>query len=107
MITLFCLLQGDTFDQAFPITPEMDDSIAAVKILVKKGRMSVLNDIDAVDLVLYSVSIPHGSFGALEEASRRIEEGDIRNLGPFEAVQVVFPLPAAKSIHLIIRVPGN
>ena len=74
MITLFCLLDGEAFRNAFPIDINGEKSISHLKKLIQEEKM--LRGVDAADLSVYRVSIPRGDEKALKKAENGIELGE-------------------------------
>jgi hypothetical protein len=57
-LNLFCLVDGESTSNAFPISVPSTDTIGDLKKLIKAEKSVVFNDIDADELTLWSVSVP-------------------------------------------------
>jgi hypothetical protein len=96
MVTLFCLLSGDPFQNSFHVDINNDQSISHLKDLIKEKARSALGDVDAKDLAVYSVSIADGDDAALHELYQRIDEGHVSLSvpSPMATIGSIFPHPA-------------
>ena len=71
--------------------------------------MSALREVDAAELVLYSVSIAEGDDAGLDEVYQKIDKGDLSLpvLSPMATVGQTFPLPASKKVRILVRIPSK
>jgi hypothetical protein len=107
MVTFFCLLTGDPFQNSFPVDINNDQSIGHLKDLIKEKRQSVLGGVDAADLAIYNITIPRGDLSALEGAYSQIEQGEVTALDPLDTVSEVLCLPPTRCANIIVKVPGR
>ena len=110
-IYLVCLLKCDTptFSGAFKIEVPGDYDTFGLKKLLQASPQSpsCLRNVGEADLTLYRVSIEDGDITALQEAMRLIDQPGAEGLGLWETIREVFPSPAARHVHLIIKIRGK
>ncbi|KAK3823809.1 MAG: hypothetical protein J3R72DRAFT_528890 [Linnemannia gamsii] len=58
LVNLFCLVDGETLSNAFPVEIESSKTIGTLKDLIKAKNPDTFNGVDAKDLTLWRVSIP-------------------------------------------------
>ena len=107
MITLFCILDGEPFQNAFRINISNLKTIGDLRDLVRDKRMSTLRELGAADLYLYRVSIPMGDLDALADATREIAQGKTPVLDPLDLVSEVSPNQPVEQIHIFVQRPSK
>ncbi|KAG0336155.1 hypothetical protein BG000_006872 [Podila horticola] len=104
-LTLFCLVDGETTSNAFPVKVSLDDTVGDLKNLIKTKKTNEFSDVDANQLTLWRVSIP------VITAKRNkpiilTELGSKTELAPTDDISDVFQdQPPKKTIHVIVQRP--
>ena len=103
MVTLFCLIDGETLANDFPIEIPPSRTIGHLKNIVQDKRKSTFKDVDPSTLVVYQVSVPGDDPNALEGALARIEWGEIETLKSVDLVRKVFANRIEGLIQIMVR----
>jgi len=106
-IELFCVVDGESASSAFPVKLSTDDSIGALKDLIKTKKTPRFDDVAADELTLWRVSIPIADDD--DEVSiqfNNVATEDKKKLGPATRLSKVFSgdLPE-ETIHILVRRP--
>ncbi|KAI8594210.1 hypothetical protein EDD21DRAFT_422114, partial [Dissophora ornata] len=57
-LTLFCLVDGEALDNAFPVSTSSATTVGELKDFIKTKIPDTFNGVDAKDLTLWKVAIP-------------------------------------------------
>ncbi|KAK3836304.1 MAG: hypothetical protein J3R72DRAFT_477166 [Linnemannia gamsii] len=104
-INLFCLVDGGTLFNAFPVEIESSKTIGDLKDLIKTKKAPRFEDIAADELTLWRVSIPiNDDNNDLPVLLGNVPDKDRKNLSPVTRLSKVFPedLPD-ETIHIIVQ----
>ncbi|KAF9287535.1 hypothetical protein BGZ68_001691 [Mortierella alpina] len=106
-LTLFCLVEGESTSNAFPVEIEPSKTIGELKKLIKTEQAPAFDDITANSLTLWkvSLSIPNDE----EDTSITLDAfSDKKKLRPTDDVSDVFnEKPPKKTIHIIVQRPPS
>jgi|tagenome__1003787_1003787.scaffolds.fasta_scaffold20912616_2 hypothetical protein len=104
-ITLYCLVHGDSVQQAFEIDISNDKSVSRLKKEIKKEKAPEFDDFAADKLTLWKVDIDIHDKDAIKQLV--LEETDvIKNMSPASEIQEYFEnAPTKKHIHVVIEYP--
>ncbi|KAI1312990.1 hypothetical protein EDD11_002811 [Mortierella claussenii] len=105
---LFCLVDGEIASHAFSIEVSHDDTVGDLKEIIKAEKTPESDDIDAVRLALWRVSIPFDSVNrhttiVLAEYETATEATE---LNPIDNVFQVLGQPPIETIHVIVERPS-
>ncbi|KAG0019479.1 hypothetical protein BGZ81_009700 [Podila clonocystis] len=103
-LILFCLVDGETTTNAFPIKIPSSDNVYDLKKLIKAVKNNDFSNIDTEKLILWHVSIPNEDNDGLPILLETVPEK--KKLGPVTYLSKVFPeeLPE-KTIHILVQRP--
>ncbi|CAG8684345.1 5866_t:CDS:2 [Cetraspora pellucida] len=104
-ITLFCLVHGSIFENAFPVKIKKNEAVGQLKKLIKEENKQTFASIDAKDLRLWKVNIPLDSPNNKRSALEADPKGD--RLLPVDDIKEHFDKPAKKHIHVIVELPAS
>jgi hypothetical protein len=109
MITLFCLLQGKPINSAFEVDLDEGSSISRLKKLLKEESRPALDNIAALELEVYKVSIPNRNRDLLQEIYHKLDqnEHDILQLDGRAKVKDTFPDSDDEDMYIIVRHPSK
>jgi hypothetical protein len=99
LLSLNCFVLGDDLNKAFTVEIEKTKNVSILQKLIKEEKASLLNHVDASDLVLWNVSIP---VPVNDHADERLKI--INNLEPLDAFLRLSALPCDEENHLHILV---
>ncbi|PKY58869.1 hypothetical protein RhiirA4_481145 [Rhizophagus irregularis] len=100
IISLICLLEGDTFANAFEIDIEKNNSICKLKEIIKKKNAQTFANIDAKDIRLWKVNIPDDREDQLINLSLQ----DKDELLATRKILKYFPSPPPEEhVHVIVK----
>ena len=110
-ITLFCLVHGNTFRNAFSVKIKKNETVYDLKKVIKKNKPNDFANIDADRLTLWKVDIPFDTPNDKQntlEADPNVDistvlEGD--ELSPMDYIYEYFDKPTKKHIHIIVELP--
>ncbi|KAG0370133.1 hypothetical protein BGX24_002121 [Mortierella sp. AD032] len=108
ILTLLCLVDGETTTNAFPVEIQSTKSIGILKDLIMAKKTSHWDDILAHELILWHVSIPVAS---ASKKHKPIDLDDIispTELDSADTISDVFPppdKPPTETIHIIVQQP--
>jgi Crinkler effector protein N-terminal domain len=106
IVTLFCLVEGESTANAFTIKIPPTNTIDDLKKLIKKGKSPKFDDIAADKLKLWSVSIPADDANTLKNlVLENNKDNGVQELLPMDDIADVFPAPPKKYIHIIVERP--
>jgi hypothetical protein len=101
-ITLFCLVKGNTSENAFSVKISRDEPISELKKVIKAENAQTFANIDAKDLKLWKVRIP----GAQDDQLRNLILQDSDELLAINDIGDYWPTsPPKKHIHIIVKLP--
>ncbi|KAF9212624.1 hypothetical protein BGZ59_006513 [Podila verticillata] len=106
-LSLFCLVDGGSVSNVFPVKLSPDDFIGDLKKLIKVEKTNDLSDVNADKLTLWHVSIPITD----DNDEVPILLNDVtcdkkKKLGPAIEISEVFEVqPPKKTIHIIVQQP--
>ncbi|KAF9171211.1 hypothetical protein BGX21_000951 [Mortierella sp. AD011] len=102
-ITLFCILDGDS--SAFDVKLDPEDSIAALKRVIKEEQSPLFDDIRASDIRLFQIAVPDEG---IQVNLDNIVSPTPLTKGAAEISEVFGTAPPKKTIHVIFqRPPAN
>jgi hypothetical protein len=109
MVTIFCLLAGDPFQNSFPLDIHNDQSIGHLKKMIKEEARPALDNVVASQLAIYSVSIADGDDALLQKVYRELgqEEHSIPELHGRTKISTAFPNPDDESLYVIVKRPSK
>jgi len=105
-LTLFCLIDGETTSNAFPVEIESSKTIGDLKKLIKTEQAPAFDDITANNLTLWKVSLSisddeEETFITLDAFS------DKKKLQPTNRLSRLFVEPQLEdTIHIIVQRPS-
>ena len=100
--TLFCVVDGESTSNAFPVEIESTKSFGSLKDAIKAKKSNYFRDVDADRLTLWKASIdPNATIIKLDKL-------DENRLSPLDDIVSVFPeQPAKGMIHIIVEPPSS
>jgi hypothetical protein len=108
MYTLFCVVEGESTSNAFPVEIEPTKSIGSLKDAIKTKKSPRFNDIAADKLKLYKVSIPVVATRREDEITLDPQSKSKGELSPVTRISKVFAEePPEETIHIIVQRSGN
>ncbi|KAF9313348.1 hypothetical protein BG006_004179, partial [Podila minutissima] len=104
-LSLFCLVDGESTSNAFPVEVESTKTIGDFKKLIKSEIPDTFNGVDAKDLTLWRVSIPITDDDDIPILLNNVTSGK-KKLGLATRLSKVFPeeLPE-ETVHIIVQRP--
>ncbi|KAI9240171.1 MAG: hypothetical protein BYD32DRAFT_459061 [Podila humilis] len=104
-LSLFCLVDGGSASNVFPVKLSPDDFIGDLKKLIKVEKTNNLSDVDADKLTLWHVSIPiTDDDDEVPILLNDVTRDKKKKLGPAIEISEVFEVqPPKKTIHIIIH----
>ncbi|KAF9276351.1 hypothetical protein BGZ74_003672, partial [Mortierella antarctica] len=105
-LSLFCLVDGESTSNAFPVEVESTKTIGDFKKLIKVEKANDFSDVDADKLTLWRVSIPITDDDDELPILLNNVTSDKKKLGPATRLSKVFPaeLPE-ETVHIIVQRP--
>src|SRR4051812_18064022 len=104
IITLICLVQGQSKERAFPVRINKDLLIGELKDEIKKKKPNDFHDIDANKLNLWKVNIPIDSIATIQQFSFGEDKAKgIEKMDPMGDICNYFGKPTKKHVHIIIE----
>lgn len=103
-VTLYCLLDGEPFDNVFKIEADRGGEIYDLKREIKKARQKTLEGFDAASLIIRKVCVPLGDDAALERAQQL--QCPTYKLQPWDKVAKHFPTKRDSCLHLLVQFSG-
>ncbi|GBC53122.2 uncharacterized protein OCT59_030178 [Rhizophagus irregularis] len=101
-IRLFCLVKGDTFENAFLVDVEKDQPVVHLKDAIKAKKPNDFAGVDADKLKLWKVEIG----GDQDDQLENLELNDSDKLSALDDIKDYWPTsPPKKHIHIIIKLP--
>ncbi|CAB4427751.1 unnamed protein product [Rhizophagus irregularis] len=101
-ITLFCLVKGNTSENAFSVKISRDEPISELKDAIKAKKQNDFAGIDADRLKLWKVTIP----GDQDDQLRNLILQDSDELLAIRKISKYFPdSPPEEHIHVIVKLP--
>ncbi|KAG0325630.1 hypothetical protein BG000_001729 [Podila horticola] len=106
LMSLFCLVDGESASNVFPVKLSADESIGDLKNLIKTALSPQFDDVTAKDLTLWRVSIPITDDDNAIPILLNNVTSDKKKLGPVDDISDVFEVrPPKKTIHIIVQRP--
>ncbi|KAI8594823.1 hypothetical protein EDD21DRAFT_359591 [Dissophora ornata] len=104
-LNLFCVVDGESTSNAFPVEMESTKTIGDLKKLIKAEKTNDFQDVDADKLTLWRVS--HPVITANKHQPVLLSEIDSpTELDPTDDIVDVFAeAPPKKTIHIIVQRP--
>jgi hypothetical protein len=103
-ITLFCLVKGNTSENAFSVKISRDEPISELKKVIKAENAQTFANIDAKDLKLWKVPISDDHDDQLRNLS--LEDSD--ELLAIRKISKYFPdSPPEECIHVLVSPPES
>ena len=105
-LTLFCVIDGDSPSQSFPVHIDSNRTIGELKKLVWAEKKRRLDSIDAADLTLWGVFNLVTDDNDHPTMLEHIPPEKLKKLSPLARVSVVFTdkLPQG-TIHVVVQPP--
>ena len=101
-LTLFCVVEGETSSNAFPVEIESSKTTGDLKDLIKAKKTNSFHDVDANELTLWSVSIS-------DEEERTVLLDNFPERMKLKATHDISETfteePPKKTIHIIVERP--
>ena len=105
-LNLFCVVDGQSTSNAFPLTVSPVDTIGGLKELIKAKKANDFQDVDADKLTLWRVSIPITKDNKHKPINLN-ESDSPTELDPTDELSDVFEdKPPKKTIHVIVQRPS-
>ncbi|KAI8357233.1 hypothetical protein B0O80DRAFT_309545 [Mortierella sp. GBAus27b] len=103
-LTLFCLVEGEATDNAFPVSTSSATTVGELKKLIKAKETNQFSDVDANQLTLWKVCIAITDNEELPILLDRLNEK--KKLGPATRISKVFTeeLPE-ETVHIVVQRP--
>ncbi|RHZ76439.1 hypothetical protein Glove_197g34 [Diversispora epigaea] len=101
-ITLLCLVEGNTFEDAFPIKIDRDQLVGYLKEAIKAKKQIEFAGVDANKLMLWKVEIPDDREDQLKNLSLQDQD---KLLTTRDVEDYWTEKPPKKHIHIIVRLP--
>jgi Crinkler effector protein N-terminal domain len=102
-ITIICLVQGQSTQQAFAIDIDKTKLISHLKDRIKEKKQNDYCDIDADSLELWKVNIPSDD-ATIQElggiAGKKLND-------PTQDIGEIFKTPSKRHIHILVKCPTN
>ncbi|KAF9294962.1 hypothetical protein BGZ74_011026 [Mortierella antarctica] len=108
---LFCLLDGESTSNAFPVVIESSETVGELKERIKAKKTSVFHDVDADHLTLWCVSIPDPDDDDDNKNDVHIhvdnmpDKGRTKLKATHELSDIFQKKPAKRTIHIIVKRP--
>ncbi|RUS15037.1 hypothetical protein BC937DRAFT_92978 [Endogone sp. FLAS-F59071] len=116
IVSLFCLVRGESPQRAFKVRISKHDNVSDLKDLIKEESQNDFRDIDARNLTLWKVNIPIPTDDDEKEVLANLtlednEEEGVQELVPTWKIRNAFPGELEEdTIHIIVKlrtVPRN
>jgi hypothetical protein len=102
-LTINCWILGDKSEHIFPVKISRNENVAVLKDAIKTKKLITLNDVDAVTLIQYNVSIPYSPQLAEHAAALELDKLEIN---PFDKLSQVFADGLLRTdVHVVVEVP--
>lgn len=101
LLTLFCLVDGDSLSEAFEVEISSTKTVSALKKVIRDDNSVAFADIDAKMLTLWRVSIPGGKKGSaitIDALGNKTEFDDPRAL-----LSELFPESPDRNTYIIVQ----
>ncbi|KAG0337159.1 hypothetical protein BG004_007755, partial [Podila humilis] len=104
-LTLFCLVDGETTSNAFPVEIESTKTIGSLKDVIRAKKVNDFSDVDADKLTLWCVN--HSVNAANRHQPLLLTSmGSATELDPLSDIAAVFPTSLPKgTVHIIVQRP--
>ncbi|KAG0351443.1 hypothetical protein BG005_009051 [Podila minutissima] len=107
---LFCLLDGESTSNAFPVVIESSETVGELKERIKAKKTSVFHDVDADHLTLWCVSIPDPDDDDNKNdvhihVDNMPDKGRTKLKATHELSDIFQEKPAKRTIHIIVKRP--
>jgi len=100
IVSLICLLEGDTFANAFEVDIEKSNTICKLKDIIKRNNAQTFAKINAKDIRLWKVKIPDNREDQLNNLSLQ----DKDELLATRKISKYFPSPPPEEhVHVIVK----
>ncbi|KAF9979420.1 hypothetical protein BGZ75_009719 [Mortierella antarctica] len=109
ILTLFCLVDGETTSKAFPVDISSTSTIGHLKKLIKAEKTPRFDDVAADELTLWQVSIHTSDDDDVEEAPVELDKlNEKKKLSPAKSLSKLFvgSLPE-ETVHILIQRPPS
>ncbi|KAF9342922.1 hypothetical protein BGX34_007477, partial [Mortierella sp. NVP85] len=104
-LTLFCLVEGEATDNAFPVSTSSATTVGDLKKLIKTENPDTFIGVDAKDLTLWKVAIPDDDND--DEAPILLEAVSTKDKKKLrvtrELSEVFADKPPKSTIHIIVQ----
>src|SRR3954470_2003839 len=101
-ITLFCLVKGNTSEDAFSVKISRDEPVSELKKAIKAEKAPEFDNFPADRLKLWKVTIP----GDQDDQLRNLILQDSDELSAINDIGDYWPTsPPKKHIHVIVKLP--
>ncbi|KAG0247163.1 hypothetical protein BG011_001931, partial [Mortierella polycephala] len=105
-LTLFCLVDGETTSNAFPVKIASDDTVGGLKELIKAESAMKFKDVNANDLTLWRVSIPvSDDDDEILILLNNVTDKDKKKLGPTTRLSKLFPESPDVNTYILVQRP--
>ncbi|KAI8606064.1 hypothetical protein EDD21DRAFT_349408 [Dissophora ornata] len=104
--TIFCVLDGETRSNVFPVSISPTSTVGQLKKLLKAEKSNEFNNIDADKLTLWRVSIPNIDDNESPILLNNIADNEKRRIFPRSLLSDAFPEDIQQQmIHVIMQCP--
>jgi hypothetical protein len=104
-LVLNCLVLGDSPQHIFPVKINKAESVGTLKKAIRDDQKPAFDQVPATTLTLWKVSLPVD--GSLEQSIDELNLVDGEALLPVEELSEIFPDPARKYLHIVVRCPPS
>ncbi|CAG8784971.1 11539_t:CDS:1, partial [Dentiscutata erythropus] len=102
VISLMCLIQGNSLTNAFEVDIEKNKTISKLKDAIKKKNARTFSNIDAKDIKLWKVEIPDNRNDQLNNFSFHDQD----ELLAMKKISKYFPFTLPEEhVHVIVKLP--
>jgi hypothetical protein len=103
MVTLFCLVQDDSLQNAFEITIEKNKSVYALQNTIKEVNKHTFSKVDAKDLSLWKINIITTG-KRKKETKPTLQKSNVVKMLSMKKISRYFPdNPLDEHIHIIVE----
>ncbi|KAG0247493.1 hypothetical protein BG011_001391, partial [Mortierella polycephala] len=107
-LTLFCLVDGESTSNAFPVEIESTKTIGDLKKLIKAEKTPKFDDIAADELTLWRVAVPVTDDEKYEQPVSLDSLAEKEKLfSPRRLISQVFPQPPDDSTYILVQRPPS
>jgi hypothetical protein len=103
-VTIFCLVQGHSAEQAFPVHISKSSFVGDLKDSIKERMSPEFDNLTANSLELWKVNIPSEET-AIQQFVLEENRVSVQKLNSTIEIEEYFPAPARRHIHIMVKPP--